>query len=246
MENDALPKAICMECRHSLEKSYYLRKRSKNTDAKLRRYLKLRNSGKKSDIFDADYEDEDEDDYTESKEFFKKWEIQQNLDKKVKENELFQSAIQSEKAQIRVELEKEYDEKLQEFQEKHIEQMTVERIGVEQEPDNSFSGKENVGIIDEDEDAEEEEDDRATEVPEDDKMSVGEDELEYMDELTENATLIFTANDDSEEYEGMLEEHDKSNKRKHQMIKNEPPFTLDTSAHESEDVNISLTGLSDF
>uniref|UniRef100_A0A1A9W834 Protein krueppel n=1 Tax=Glossina brevipalpis TaxID=37001 RepID=A0A1A9W834_9MUSC len=60
--SDELPKKICSACRYQLEKSYYFRKRSQNSDAKLRKHIRLLNMGKISKVFikddDDDYDDE--------------------------------------------------------------------------------------------------------------------------------------------------------------------------------------------
>lgn len=68
--SDALPKSICKDCRYILEKCYYFRTKSKNSDAKLKRHIRLINAGKRSHVFEEDF-DEFDDDYTESLEFFK-------------------------------------------------------------------------------------------------------------------------------------------------------------------------------
>lgn len=77
-ENDGLPRSMCIDCRQLLEKFYYFRKKSKNSDTKLRRHLRLINAGKPSNVFaTAGGEDDDyEDDYIESRELFAKWDAQ--------------------------------------------------------------------------------------------------------------------------------------------------------------------------
>lgn len=79
-ESDALPKNVCFDCRHQLEKSYYFRLKSRNTDTKLRRHLRLISTGKASNVFETagGEDDQHEDDYIESREFFAKWECDQN------------------------------------------------------------------------------------------------------------------------------------------------------------------------
>lgn len=74
-QQDALPKNICLDCRQLLEKFYYFRKKSKNSDTKLRRHLRLLNAGKPSQVFNVS-DDEEEDDYVESRELFELWDAQ--------------------------------------------------------------------------------------------------------------------------------------------------------------------------
>ncbi|XP_037928623.1 zinc finger protein 483-like [Teleopsis dalmanni] len=70
--NDDLPKYICAECRYQLEKSYLLRKRSQATDSKLRKHLRLINSGRISQCFiKTDDDDEDEIEFEDSLNFIK-------------------------------------------------------------------------------------------------------------------------------------------------------------------------------
>lgn len=57
-----------------LERFYFFRKKSKNSDTKLRRHLRLINAGKTSQVFNvSDDDDEDEDDYVESRRLFERW-----------------------------------------------------------------------------------------------------------------------------------------------------------------------------
>lgn len=67
-----------MDCRQLLEKFYYFRKKSKNSDTKLRRHMRLINAGKPSKVFEnaGGEDDEHEDDYIESRELFAKWDGQ--------------------------------------------------------------------------------------------------------------------------------------------------------------------------
>lgn len=49
--NDNLPNKICRDCRYQLEKSYNFRKLSQASDSKLKKHIRLLNSGKVSRIF---------------------------------------------------------------------------------------------------------------------------------------------------------------------------------------------------
>lgn len=64
---DQLPKYICGYCRYQLEMLYIFRKRCKNSDAKLRRYISLLNPGKISKFFE---DSDDEENYFGSQNFF--------------------------------------------------------------------------------------------------------------------------------------------------------------------------------
>lgn len=68
-----MPKHICLDCRQSLEKFYFFRNKSKNNDTKLRRHLRLINAGKPSQVFNVTDDEDDEDDYIESRRLFALW-----------------------------------------------------------------------------------------------------------------------------------------------------------------------------
>ena len=55
--NENYPLKICYACRYELEKSYVFRIRCKNADAKLRRHIKMINSGKISNILEEEDDD---------------------------------------------------------------------------------------------------------------------------------------------------------------------------------------------
>lgn len=60
LPNDSLPKKICKNCRVQLEQSYYFRILAKQSDTKLRKFLRLTNQKKEADhVLSKDYKDDD-------------------------------------------------------------------------------------------------------------------------------------------------------------------------------------------
>lgn len=80
---------MCTECRYGLEKFYLFRKKSKNADTKLRRHLRLINSGKTSNVFEED--DDDNDEYEQSMAYFAKWDSEQIVKQTTNLDEKYQS-----------------------------------------------------------------------------------------------------------------------------------------------------------
>lgn len=61
-----MPKQICKNCRYQLEKTYYFRTKSKHSEAKLKKHIRLTNAGKESSLLSsATMEDDDYDDLIE-------------------------------------------------------------------------------------------------------------------------------------------------------------------------------------
>lgn len=108
---DPLPKSICMSCHLQLEKSLLFRNKSKNSDSKLRRHIRLINAGKVSKVFD-DSEDEFEDDYTDSIQIIEHLEEELNQ-KSIEIEERMREAIEKERKIIYDEAKRVFDEQLQ-------------------------------------------------------------------------------------------------------------------------------------
>lgn len=83
--SDTFPKKICTDCRLQLEKSYYFRKLSQKSDAKLRKHMRLIGMGKVSKVFDAKLDDDEDDvEYQDSLTFIKEQEELQKQKEKLK------------------------------------------------------------------------------------------------------------------------------------------------------------------
>ncbi|KAG5667422.1 hypothetical protein PVAND_015402 [Polypedilum vanderplanki] len=66
LPTDSLPKKICKNCRYQLEKSYFFRILAKQSDIKLRKFVRLTNQNKDaSHILTKDYKDDDIEEYDE-------------------------------------------------------------------------------------------------------------------------------------------------------------------------------------
>lgn len=103
-DSDDFPKKICTECRLQLEKSYYFRKQSQVSDAKLRKHLRLVSMGKASKVFNkkTDEDDDDEMEFQDTLDFIRE---QENLQKE-KEKQKIDTMIQEMKQQNEQELKK--------------------------------------------------------------------------------------------------------------------------------------------
>lgn len=65
-QTDAYPKKICKNCRYQLEKCYYFRMLAKQSDVRLRKFVRLRNQNKNADhVLQKDYKDDDIEEYEE-------------------------------------------------------------------------------------------------------------------------------------------------------------------------------------
>ena len=66
LQTDALPKRICRNCRYQLEKSYYFRMLAKQSEVRLKKFMRLRNQNKDANhVLQKDYRDDDIEEYEE-------------------------------------------------------------------------------------------------------------------------------------------------------------------------------------
>ncbi|CAO1430637.1 unnamed protein product [Diamesa tonsa] len=77
LKTDTLPKKICRNCRYQLEKSYFLRIKSKECEKRLKMHIRLKKANKPSNVLCKDYKDDDdleefEQNYLDSYKYFDK------------------------------------------------------------------------------------------------------------------------------------------------------------------------------
>ncbi|XP_070508763.1 zinc finger protein pita-like [Chironomus tepperi] len=66
LQTDSLPKKLCRNCRYQLEKSYYFRMLAKQSEVRLKKYVRLRNQNKDANhVLQRDYKDDDIEEYEE-------------------------------------------------------------------------------------------------------------------------------------------------------------------------------------
>ncbi|CAG9812369.1 unnamed protein product [Chironomus riparius] len=66
LQTDALPKKICRNCRLQLEKSYYFRMTAKQSEIRLKKFMRLKNQNKEANhVLQKDYIDDDIEEYEE-------------------------------------------------------------------------------------------------------------------------------------------------------------------------------------
>ena len=100
---DDFPKKICTECRLQLEKSYYFRKMSQASDAKLKKHLRLVSMGKVSKVFNKQFDEDDEEDeleFKDSLDFIREQEEKQKYEERLE----FEKKIEEIKMQYEEEL----------------------------------------------------------------------------------------------------------------------------------------------
>lgn len=95
--SDVLPKQICTDCRYQLDKTYIFRMKSKNAESKLKRHIRLINSGKISHVFE---EEDDVDDYIDALNYVEKHEKEQ-MTEKARELEDMRKTFQQQLKQLK-------------------------------------------------------------------------------------------------------------------------------------------------